>query len=180
MDNSLCHGSPSIDFPAGSHQLQERPESERPCNVGECPTNRDGTSGQHRRRSVILSEPIVFTQLLPSRRTSLDVGVAATLIPGYVVNVHCPVAKSFSRQNIVWRRPNGETLTSRGRIKASTHGTMRIRKSRPADAGQYTCIAGKDSASVEIAFHSEDEAASMAEQRLITAFEDNNVSRAPI
>lgn len=98
------------------------------------------------------------------------------MIPGLTINVHCPVVKGFSRQKIVWRRPDDVIITARGRVKVSSPGSIRIRKSRPADAGLYTCVAGQDSASVELAFHSEDEALSlMIAQRQMISAEDNKV-----
>jgi Immunoglobulin domain len=159
---------------AGHQQLQPRPESERRCNLGDCPSDANTTSGPGHRSSVIATDPIIFTQLLPTMRLSLDVGSTATLIPGSTVNIHCPVGRGFSRNKITWLRPGEVPVTKNGRVKVSGAGSMRIRKSRPADAGSYTCVAGQDMASADIAFHSEDEAASMAEQRLMMAAEGNN------
>jgi hypothetical protein len=176
VDDSLCRGLSSADHTHGAHQqqLQPRPESERQCNLGECPADVDTASGSGHRRTVIATDPTVFTQLLPAVRVSVDVGSSATLIPGSTVNIHCPVARGFARQKIVWLRPGDIPVAKNGRIKVSGAGSMRIRKSRPADAGIYTCIAGQDMASVEINFHSEDEAASMAQLRLMMAAEGSN------
>jgi hypothetical protein len=96
---------------------------------------------------------------------ALDVGGLATVIPGTVINIHCPVRR-FSRNNIVWR--HGEKVyTRKGRVKVAGRGVLRIRKSRKSDAGVYTCIAGQDSAEVIVKFHSIDDARDLAEKRFI-------------
>jgi len=62
--------------------------------------------------------------LSPRDRVALEVGGGtATLIPGTVVNVHCPVRRRYRRgaERAVWRRTTSDdgVIGSRGRVKVN-------------------------------------------------------------
>ena len=145
VDSSFCSDDP--------------PPTERSCKLDDCPD-----PAAPARPSVIVVDTSTFIQLQEKTKVVLTVGGAATVVVGTTVHVQCPVRGGVDRRSIVWRR-DGKPLIAAGRIKVSAVGVLRMRKTRPADAGVYTCAAGKDSADIRLAFQSMDDAWRALEER---------------
>jgi len=144
------------------------PATEQPCHLGDCPARSPST--RRRRRSAIVGEPTDFVLMSPRDRVALEVGGgAATVIAAATVNVFCPVRRRFRGDRVVWRRTvggvDGDDIGARGRVKVTGKGVLRIRRSRPSDAGVYWCIVGADRANLTLKFHSLDDALALAHQR---------------
>nr|KAG5689494.1 hypothetical protein BaRGS_000600 [Batillaria attramentaria] len=117
----------------------EKPESERACNEGTCPTIR------------IKRQTMRFFQLNKMNKVRLVVGAEAAILPGTSVIASCPV-RGMSKRQIEWLK-NGRPLRQTRRSYISNNGKLRIRRSRPdRDTANYTCIAGPERAGLEIVF----------------------------
>jgi len=151
-----------------------KPAVEQPCYLGDCPA-RPRSTRRRRRRSAIVGEPTDFVLLSPRDRVALEVGGGtATVIAATTVNVFCPVRRRFRGGPVVWRRStaaaddavDGDVVGRRGRVRVTATGVLRIRRSRPSDAGVYWCVVGADRANLTLKFHSLDDALALAHQRL--------------
>ena len=149
-----------------------KPATEQQCHLGDCPARPKSKS--RRRRSAIVGEPTEFVLMSPRDLVTLEVGGGiATVIPAATVRIFCPVRRRFRGDRVVWRlsvinadNEDGDTIGKRGRVKVTGNGILRIRKSRPSDAGVYWCIVGVDRANLTLKLHSLDKALAMAHQRL--------------
>jgi len=109
----------------------------------------------------------------PRDRVTLEVGGGvATVVPDTTVRIFCPVSRRFRGQEVVWRRTvgsaddeDGDVIGKRGRVKVTGSGVLRIRKSRPSDAGVYWCVVGVDRANLTLKFHSLEDALALAHRR---------------
>jgi len=147
-----------------------KPATEQQCLMGDCPVRPKARS--RRRRSAIVGEPTEFVLMSPQDRVTLEVGGGvATVIPDTTVRIFCPVRRRYRGDGVVWRRSvmnveESAVVGKRGRVKVAESGILRIRKSRPSDAGVYWCEMGLDRVNLTLKFHSLDDALALAHQRL--------------
>jgi len=149
-----------------------KPATEQTCYLGDCPARSESTARRRRRRPAIIGEPSEFVMLMDRRRhVTLEVGGgSAILIPDVNVRIYCPVRRRYRDRPVVWRRVvaaevDEDVVGTRGRVKVTGRGALRIRKSRESDAGVYWCTVGDDRANLTLNFHSLQQALALAEQR---------------
>jgi len=171
VPDAHCLAAASATEHSGGEGEASKPATEQPCHLGECPAR----SRSRRRRSAIIGEPTEFVLMSPRDLVTLEVGGSiATVIPATTVRIFCPVRRRSRKHPVVWRRSvdaagdgdDGDVIGKRGRVKVTGSGILRIRKSRPSDAGVYWCVVGMDRANLTLKFHSFDDALALAHQRL--------------
>lgn len=108
----------------------------------------------------IKEENDTFIQIKRTKRVNLKVGEKAILLARQPIKVVCPV-ENFDKKLIFWTRnrrlvpvvnPNRPS-SRKVRVIVSRTGALRIRRTDPnLDKGEFTCIAGMQSASVYLDF----------------------------
>ena len=126
------------------------PLLERECHEEECPTEAPLPSSR------IEMDYSLYIQLRKEKNLMLNVGGGAVLLAKTSLYVQCTV-KNFNKRNIKWLLNDAE-VTGKSRVRVTKRGMLRVRKSRPDDLGNYTCVAGNSSASFQLSFHTQHEA----------------------
>lgn len=140
---------------------EERPVTQQTCYNAPCPTQ----ASLHSLRIEI--DPSMYVQMRKRKNIVLNVGGKATLIAKTSVSIRCSV-KHFDRQLIKWRKEgqNDTFIPLKGRVRVTTKGVLRLRKTKISDKGKYTCIAGSHSSSVELSFHSAHDGDNLYKERM--------------
>ncbi|KAK6179994.1 hypothetical protein SNE40_012222 [Patella caerulea] len=144
-----------------------KPMTSRECHTGNC-------FDVETPPPVIKSENYTYVQFRRSKRLKLIIGGEVVLLPGQSVIIKCPV-KNYQRKLIFWSK-GYKLIPMAGRVQTTFSGNLRIRKTEPAiDTGSYTCIAGMQSADIEIKFQSKRDAIKQARemQQLLTEANSN-------
>uniref|UniRef100_A0A8C5I8H8 ADAMTS like 1 n=1 Tax=Gouania willdenowi TaxID=441366 RepID=A0A8C5I8H8_GOUWI len=89
----------------------------------------------------ILAHRNVYIQWKKGKKVHLIVGGFAYLLPWTTVVLRCPT-RHFRKGHIQWLK-EGKPLVSVPHLFITTPGYVKIQQVRAADAGVYTCIAGK-------------------------------------
>lgn len=104
-----------------------------------------------------------FVQLKPREKVSLSIDGKAVLISGSTIFMHCP-QRHHHKDRVKWTK-NELIIETRGRVKLTETGVLRIRGSRSSDAGIYYCSAGGVKTNISVVFQSVEEAAEMFASR---------------
>ncbi|XP_069138361.1 protein madd-4-like isoform X1 [Argopecten irradians] len=125
-----------------------RPSGSRSCSRPEC----------YRSFSKVPTITVhndTFLQIRRTKRIQLRVGETATLLAGQPVKVICPV-ENFNKKLLFWTRNNRLIPMSRTeRVFVSRNGALKIKRTDPTlDTGEFTCIAGMQSATIRLQFSS--------------------------
>lgn len=129
-----------------------KPEASRPCSRPECYRS-------FSRVPSITRHNDTFLQIKRTKRIQLRVGETAILLAGQPVKMICPV-KNFDKKLLFWTRNNRLIPISRTeRVFVSRNGALKIKRTDPIlDTGEFTCIAGMESATIQLKFSSKKKA----------------------
>ncbi|KAG7154783.1 madd-4-like [Homarus americanus] len=121
-----------------------QPRSVRKCNRRTCPEE-----GEDPKNSVIKSQVHQnYVQSKYMKRLTLKVGGKATVFRGVKVKVKCPVRR-FDRARITWWY-EGQQVGSRGPVRTTSRGVLKIKEVQYPHAGVYICKANKSEANLTL------------------------------
>ncbi|XP_021365670.1 ADAMTS-like protein 1 isoform X2 [Mizuhopecten yessoensis] len=143
-----------------------KPSGVRSCSRPEC------YQSVSRVPAITLHNDTVL-QIRRTKRIQLRVGETATLLVGQPVKMICPV-QNFNKKLLFWTRNNRLIPMSRTeRVFVSRNGALKIKRTDPTlDTGEFTCIAGLQSATIRLRFSSKKKAMNQGRKLMKSVIKD--------